>query len=94
MQITTSADNGYLRVYLYDSDGVKLLSFADNDTANVVLQPNTTYQLEYHYWSSNPARYTIKANPPFIEYTEGITFDLAAAAESENIINVTTPLYL
>lgn len=90
MQITTTAENGYLRVYLYDSDDQKLLSLFDSGTATVNLKPGTTYKLEYHYWSSIPAKYTINAVPPFLEYPGGIKFDRSAGADADNIIDVTT----
>ena len=59
--ISTNAKGGHLICYLINSNGIKILSLKDTDTATCMLVLGNTYRFEWHVWSATKADYKIDA---------------------------------
>lgn len=73
LDISTTAQNGQLLLYVINSSGIKILTLKDTDQGKCLLVPGHTYRLEWHSWSPQAAHYEIAAHidpstdgfPPF-----------------------------
>ena len=73
ISISTSVKNGHLILYLINSNGIKILTLRDNDSASSMVVPGQTYRFEWHVWSAQTSDYQIAASvtptpvsfPPF-----------------------------
>jgi hypothetical protein len=83
---TTNANNGHLILRLSNATSVVILTLKDSDSQTIILSPGQ-YWLEWWFWSSTAADYTIGINtvPVISPFPLNHTFSYSGPHNDKNI---------